>query len=117
MYSVAKILEMMASSEKRLGAIADAIPRLLVSRRTVNCSWEHKGKVMRYLMADTQGKRRDLVDGVKIYLEDMDGASAILIPDKERPLFHISAEARDQQTADRLAMEYEKKVIKWRDEE
>jgi phosphomannomutase len=71
---------------------------------------------MRYLMADTQGKRRDLVDGVKVYLEDTDGSSAILIPDKERPLFHISAEARDQQTADRLALEYEKKVIKWRDE-
>ena len=39
-----------------------------------------------------------------------------MIPDKERPLFHVSAEAREQQAADRLALEYEKKVIAWRDE-
>jgi phosphomannomutase len=39
-----------------------------------------------------------------------------LIPDKERPLFHINAEAHDRQTAEAIATDYEKKVIKWRDE-
>ncbi len=117
MYSLAKVLEMMARANKRLGAFDAAIPRLFAARRTVNCSWEHKGKVMRHIMSDTETVRRDLVDGVKVYLEDAKrGISALLIPDKERPLFHVSAEAHDQQTADRLALEYEKKVITWRDE-
>jgi len=72
---------------------------------------------MRNIMADTEGLRRDLVDGVKVYLDnEQRGISVLLIPDKERPLFHVSAEARDQQAADRLAREYEKKVITWRDE-
>jgi mannose-1-phosphate guanylyltransferase / phosphomannomutase len=118
MFSLAKILEMMAHADARIGSFDQSIPRLFTSRRTVNCSWEHKGKVMRNIMADSEGRRRDLVDGVKIYLDELDGnASTLLIPDKERPLFHVSVEARDQRTADRLAHEYEKKVTAWRDEE
>jgi mannose-1-phosphate guanylyltransferase / phosphomannomutase len=117
MYSLAKLLEMMAHADKRLGEFDTEIPRLYGARRTVNCSWEHKGKVMRHIMADTDAYRRDLVDGVKVYMpEGTPGISILMIPDKERPLFHISAEAREQQAADRLALEYEKKVIAWRDE-
>jgi mannose-1-phosphate guanylyltransferase/phosphomannomutase len=114
MYSVAKILEMMALADKGLGEFDAAIPHLAGARRNVNCSWEHKGKVMRHIMRDSEARRRDLVDGVKIYYDD--GSSALLIPDKERPLFHINTEARSQDVADRLAAEYEKKVTGWRDE-
>ncbi|HCV41914.1 MAG TPA: nucleotidyltransferase [Bacteroidetes bacterium] len=117
MYSVAKILEMMAHAGTLLGQINKEIPVLEMARRNVNCSWEHKGKVMRHIMRDSEGMRRDLVDGVKIYMEGRyQGASTLLIPDKERPLFHINAEAKDRQTAEALATEYEKKVIGWRDE-
>ncbi len=117
MYSVAKILEMMALTEKRLGEIDNEIPRLYSAKRNVNCSWEHKGKVMRNIMRDSENRRRDLVDGVKVYFDGgTQGVSALLIPDKERPLFHINAEGQDQLTADTLANQYEKKVIKWRDE-
>jgi phosphomannomutase len=54
------------------------------------------------------------VDGVKIYSDD--GSSALLIPDKERPLFHINAEAPTHEAAEDLASAYEKKVMGWRDE-
>ncbi len=117
MYSVAKILEMMAHTGKRLGAIDDDIPHLFAAKRNVNCSWEHKGKVMRNIMRDTESMRRDLVDGVKVYFDNgRKEVSALLIPDKERPLFHINVEGRDQESADMLANQYEKKVIRWRDE-
>jgi mannose-1-phosphate guanylyltransferase/phosphomannomutase len=117
MYSVAKILNMMASTGKGIGEYDRTIPRLYSARRNVNCSWEHKGKVMRNIMHDSEGSRRDLVDGVKIYCDpDNPAMSALLIPDKERPLFHINTEAEDQETADRLAAEYERRVITWRDE-
>ena len=117
MYSVAKILEMMAKAGKGLGQIDEEIPHLSVARRNVNCSWEHKGKVMRHIMRDSDGTRRDLVDGVKVYFDGGQRAvSALLIPDKERPLFHINVEAHDQEAADSLANQYEKKVIRWRDE-
>jgi mannose-1-phosphate guanylyltransferase/phosphomannomutase len=117
MYSVAKILEMMSHAGTLLGQIDAEIPTLQIAKRNVNCSWEHKGRVMRHIMRDSEGMRRDLVDGVKIYLDGKyPGASTLLIPDKERPLFHINVEASDRQAADALAAEYEKKVIKWRDE-
>lgn len=117
MYSVAKILEMMSQADTLLGQIDKEIPTLQMAKRNVNCSWEHKGKVMRHIMRNSDGMRRDLVDGVKVYLDGtFKGASILLIPDKERPLFHINAEASDRQAAEMLATEYEKKVIKWRDE-
>jgi mannose-1-phosphate guanylyltransferase/phosphomannomutase len=69
---------------------------------------------MRRIMNESEGRRRDLVDGVKIYLDD--GSSALLIPDKERPLFHINTEAPTREAAEGLAAAYEKKVMGWRDE-
>jgi len=117
MYSVAKILEMMAHTGTLLGQTNKEIPVLEMAKRNVNCSWEHKGKVMRRIMRDSEGMRRDLVDGVKIYLSGKyQGASTLLIPDKERPLFHINAEANDRQNAEAIATDYEKKIIRWRDE-
>jgi len=117
MYSVAKILEMMAKTGKRLGDCDRDLPRLAIARREINCSWEHKGKVMRNIMHDSDGLRRDLVDGVKVYYDDAgDRISTLLIPDKERPLFHISTEARTLQAAEELATEYERKLVRWRDE-
>jgi mannose-1-phosphate guanylyltransferase/phosphomannomutase len=117
MYSFAKILEMMALTGKRLGEIDASLPTMIMSKRNVNCSWEHKGKVMRNIMRDSEGSQRDLVDGVKIHL-DTNGqkSTVLLLPDKERPLFHINAEAGDKATADHLANQYERKVIQWRDE-
>jgi mannose-1-phosphate guanylyltransferase/phosphomannomutase len=117
MYSVSKTLEMMSTTGKSLGAIDREIPRLERSYRTVNCSWEHKGKVMRNIMHATERMRRDLVDGVKVYFDDEKiGISALLIPDKERPLFHISAEALKAEAAEALAAQYERKITQWRDE-
>jgi mannose-1-phosphate guanylyltransferase/phosphomannomutase len=117
MFSVAKILEMMARTGKRLGEFGDSVPRLTSVRRQINCSWEHKGKVMRNLMHDTEGQRRDLVDGVKVYFDNHpEWISALMIPDKERPLFHVSVEARTEEAASALAETYEQKIIHWRDE-
>ncbi|MBI4535016.1 MAG: nucleotidyltransferase, partial [Ignavibacteriae bacterium] len=117
MYSLAKILEMMASTGKLLGEVDASLPHLFMARRNVNCSWEHKGKVMRNIMRDSESLRRDLVDGVRIYFDgEKSGMSVLLIPDKERPLFHINAEAPSQKDTDELANLYERKVIKWRDE-
>jgi mannose-1-phosphate guanylyltransferase/phosphomannomutase len=114
---VAKILEMLATTGKSLGAIDRELPRLYRTRRTVNCSWEHKGKVMRNIMQATEEFRRDLVDGIRLYLPGDAGASSvILIPDKERPLFHVGAEAQNLQHAETLAAEYEQRIIQWRDE-
>ncbi|MDH4070527.1 MAG: sugar phosphate nucleotidyltransferase [Ignavibacteria bacterium] len=116
MYSVARILEMMAKTEMRLGEMEKKLPRLFRAKRNINCSWEHKGKVMRKIMKASEADKRDLVDGIKVYFNSDKGGSVLLIPDKEKPLFHINAEASDQETADTIAQEYEERVMQWRDE-
>ncbi len=114
MYSVSKILEMIAVAGKNLGELDASVPRLARASRTVNCSWEYKGKVMRRIMNESEGKKRELVDGVRLHLEKE--GSVLLVPDRERPLFHVNAEATDAETATRIAEQYEHRVIQWRDE-
>ena len=117
MFAAAKTLEMISIAGANLGALDALVPRFARASRTVNCSWEYKGKVMRKIMSDSDGKRRDLVDGVKIHFDDpAPGSSVLLVPDKERPLFHVTAEASDVKTATTLADDYERHVMRWRDE-
>jgi mannose-1-phosphate guanylyltransferase/phosphomannomutase len=117
MYTVAKVLEMIATAGINFGGLDADVPRLSRISRAVNCSWEYKGRVMRKIMSASETQRRDLVDGVKIHFDDAGPAlSVFLVPDRERPLFHVDAEAGDPETATRLADEYERHIIQWRDE-
>ena len=114
MYSVAKILELLATTKKTLGMIDREVPRLQRTHRKVNCSWEYKGKVMRKIMRATEGMRRDLVDGVRVYPGPSSaGLSALLIPDKVGEHFNIFTEAPDAKAAEDLAAEYQQKIEQW----
>lgn len=113
MFAVAKILEMVAHTGKTLGQLNRELPRRAVVERVVDCPWELKGQVMRKAMQHSDRFPRELIDGVKIFLED---DWALLIPDKERPLFHIVVESQDRGRAAQLALEYERLVREWKEE-
>lgn len=118
MYCVAKILELMALAGKRFGELDKQIPRLHRVERSVHCPWDRKGKVMRYMMRETEGRHRILVDGVKILYEnqDMSESTSVLVwPDRARPLFHVYSESSAQETAVLLASQYEEQILSWRD--
>jgi len=116
MYSVAKILEMMALAGKRFGALEKEVPSLHLLKRSVYCPWDRKGKVMRHMMHDTEGMHRILVDGIKIIIEnDAESTSVLMRPDKAEPLFHVSAESTVKDTALSLLNKYEEKILTWRD--
>lgn len=117
MYSLAKLLELLALSGKKLGELNKEIVRYYSVEQDVLCPWNLKGKVMRYISTETENMDRELVDGVKIKFHGGDDAVAVqIIPDKERPLFHIKAEAKSETTALHLAEKYSKLIEKWRDE-
>ncbi|MDE3057721.1 MAG: NTP transferase domain-containing protein [Bacteroidota bacterium] len=125
MYSVAKILELMALAGKRFGALDKQIPRLHRIERSVHCPWDRKGKVMRYVMKETEGKHRVLIDGVKVFYENdassnrggtaYASTSVLVWPDHTKPLFHIFSESDAEETAMLLASQYEEKIVSWRD--
>jgi phosphomannomutase len=56
---------------------------------------------------------RLLIDGVKIFMDD---DWALLIPDKERPIFHIIVETGNHEESAALAREYETLVREWKEE-
>ncbi|MEO5930925.1 MAG: sugar phosphate nucleotidyltransferase [Candidatus Kapaibacterium sp.] len=114
MYCVAKILELVARTGLTLGQLNTQLPRRAAVERAVECPWELKGKVMRKAMEHSEGYPRLLVDGVKIFLEDNEWA--LLIPDKERPIFHIVVETDQHERSAQLALEYERLVKEWKEE-
>lgn len=113
MYSVAKILEMMAVTGRRIGDIDRELVRLHRVVRHVPCPWQAKGRVMRHAMHASEGHERQLVDGIKIlFARD---TWVLLLPSKEHEVFTVYAEAPDAVEAERMAAEYEEKVVAWRD--
>lgn len=113
MYSIAKILEMMAVTGWRIGRIDAELPRLYRTVRHIPCPWQAKGRVMRQAMHASEALTRQLVDGIKILLDRE--TWVLLVPSKEHEIFTVHTEARSQEDADRLAGEYEEKVVAWRD--
>ena len=114
MFAVTKILEMMAKTGIHLGELNKRIPQHYIVKRNIKCAWEAKGRVMRKLMKDSERFDRILIDGVKIQVDDSP-TTVLLIPDKERPLFHINIESPEKNRCQQLLEEYEHKIIAWRD--
>ncbi len=110
MFSVGKILEMMAVTGLSIADVHASIPMRHKVQISVNCPWEAKGRVMRCAMEYTESQKRQLIDGVKVFIEDN---SVLLLPDKERASFFIFAESNAENTAQILADEYAELIRKW----
>ncbi len=110
MFSMAKILELLALNKIHLGELAKTIAPPIMGQKDVACPWEMKGLVMRRLIEHTKRQKRELVDGVKIIFED---AWVLIIPDQETPQFHITAEAKNRSRVDALLSEYGVKIQEW----
>ncbi len=114
MYSIAKLMECMALTKKKLGELDGLVPRLTFVKKNIPCPWHAKGRVMRLIMKDTEALPRQLVEGVKIFPPNLGAHTSVLLnPDRARPVFHINAESTDLATAQRLSNEYEAKVRAW----
>lgn len=117
MFSIGKILELIAKSDISLNKIIPSIPKICMVREHVFCPWELKGKIMRLLIDETKDKERELIDGVKIYEKKKgDIPWVIVIPDEDRALFHVNAEAQNVEEAQELTRKYTGKIKKWQEE-
>jgi mannose-1-phosphate guanylyltransferase/phosphomannomutase len=71
------------------------------------CPWEVKGRVMRTMMEKHLKDRVDLTDGVKVFVE---GGWVLVVPDADRPEYHIIASTLDPVQSSRLVEEYSQLV-------
>jgi mannose-1-phosphate guanylyltransferase/phosphomannomutase len=116
MYSIAKLLEFISKSKKRIGEIDRETPRLHFVKKNISCPWHIKGRIMRKLTEQSEMIPRELIEGIKLFPEGFNSQTSILLnPDRARPMFHINAEAIDKSIAQRLADEYETRIQKWID--
>lgn len=113
MFSVGKTLEMLATSGLSLVGINASIPVRALAHSEISCPWESKGTIMRRSMEYTDGMERQLVDGVKVFHGQN---SVLLLPDRERAVFHVLGEADAEGEARQLADRYAVLVQNWRDE-
>ncbi len=114
MFTVAKILEMLAIVEKNLGEIARDVPRHGQSRKQVFCPTDELGKVMRHAMDYSRDMKKVLIDGIKFYPRN-DGESWVLVlPEKERPYCTVIADAGSQHEAEAISNQFAELVEEWR---
>lgn len=111
MFSIMKILELAARSRKKFNEIEKKTPVLHMAKNNVFCTLDMKGKIMRKLVEDSEGLKRQLIDGIKIYFDEY--TWVLCIPDSEREIFHVNSEARTRKKAEQLVKEYSAKIKKY----
>ncbi|HEX8981214.1 MAG TPA: mannose-1-phosphate guanyltransferase [Ktedonobacterales bacterium] len=108
MFATLKLLESLARENTKLSDVVNSLPPYHLIRTQVNCPWEFKGKVMRILSEQYRERSEEPIDGVKI---DLGGEGWVLVlPDADRPLFHVLAESRSRDSAQALADKYARVV-------
>ncbi len=105
--SFAKILELMAIEGKGLAYFIAEVPDCHMVRKDIYCPWDSKGKVMRSLIQEANTAQLELIDGVKIKHKD---GWALILPDSEKPVFHLYSEGLSQETAEELGKIYSNKI-------
>lgn len=108
MFSVAKIIELIARSNQTIDELDKNTPKLFMIKENINCSKEEKGKIMRKFMEDTVQYRQQLIDGVKIFIDN--NSTVLCIPDKDRNLVHLNVESVSEKKSKMLMKEFKPKV-------
>ncbi|HXN91781.1 MAG TPA: hypothetical protein VN906_09880, partial [Candidatus Sulfotelmatobacter sp.] len=102
-FTIARTLELLAKSGASLGALRAKIPQVGHRAAVEFCPWEVKGRVMRTMMERHLKDRVDLTDGVKVFVDD---GWVLVVPDADRPEYHVIASTLDAGHAQRLVDEY-----------
>lgn len=103
LFATAKLMELLATAGVRFEDVVAEVPAYHMARTRVPCPWEVKGQVMRMLNEQYHGSGVHRIDGVRI---DMENEWVLVLPDVDRPLFHIIAEARSREGAQALLDKY-----------
>lgn len=110
MFASVKLLELLAKQQVDLIDLRSVYEKYHRVRHTVPCPWARKGQVMRLLIENTEGKNRQLVDGVRV---QENGGWVLASPDRNEALFTVQGEATDHEKAAALAEDYRSRILDW----
>ena len=101
------LLDLLADQDLTLGGLLAEIPAIKIREREIPCPWTLKGRVMRRLIQETAGSRREMIDGLKIYHPQ---GWTLVLPDPEKPSYRVYSEAFSEEFSDSLAEFYIRKI-------
>jgi mannose-1-phosphate guanylyltransferase / phosphomannomutase len=102
-FTTVRLLELLAHTGASLDSLQHKIPAVAHRTAVEFCPWEVKGRVMRTMMEKHIKDRVDLTDGVKVFVE---GGWVLVVPDADRPEYHIIASTLDPVKSAALVEEY-----------
>jgi mannose-1-phosphate guanylyltransferase/phosphomannomutase len=102
-FTTVRLLELLAHTGSSLDSLQHKIPAVAHKAAVEFCPWEVKGRVMRTMMERHIKDRVDLTDGVKVFVE---GGWVLVVPDADRPEYHIIASTLDPVKSAALVEEY-----------
>ena len=111
MMTAAKMVEVLANNERTLSQLVSDLPEYIIMRSKYECPDHLKTKVLERVKEFAQGLDILDIDGVKIEKDDW---WVLFRPSGTEPIFRVTTEARDAQTAQQKLDEYKvilKKII------
>ncbi|WP_284643981.1 sugar phosphate nucleotidyltransferase [Paenibacillus silviterrae] len=108
LFATGLILQNMHRSGLTLHLLLELVPSFYLHRDRIECPWDAKGKVMRRMMRQTQGREVELVDGIKFH---HDGGWVLLLPDSDEPTFNVIAQGDRPELAEALVSEYRHHIL------
>ena len=110
MYTVGKIIEMLAITEYKLSELDEKLSKRFQEVQQVECPWSKRGQIMRSLMNYSENMERELIEGVKIFENN---SSVLFMPSKETSTFNIYAETNSSEESKKLLEKYKLKLNNW----
>ena len=104
LFAVAQVYKLLLRQQTSLAEVVASLPSYHTARTRVPCPWEAKGRVMRVLSQQYQSPEARQIDGIKIYLSSSEWV--LVLPDVDRPLFHVIAESNSDDGARSLMEKY-----------
>lgn len=109
MFSIAKLMEMLALRQQPLSEIRQNLPQVFHTHQALRCPWIAKGSLMRHLVETHSPNTLNLVDGVKILHRD--GNDWVLVlPDASEPLVHLFVNGREQAWMEQMNQDYSQRI-------
>ena len=106
-FTTVRVLELLATTRTSLATLRSRIPVVSHEAAVEFCPWDVKGRVMRAMMERHLRDRVDLTDGVKVFF---DGGWVLVVPDADKPEYHVIASTLDPVRSRALVDEYSRLV-------
>ena len=101
------VMDHVARAGEALSVLRSAITTPAIAEESVVTPWERKGAVMREMVERNGDRTLDLIDGVKVILDD---GWVLVVPDPEEPATLVMAEAPNESAAVARAQEYARRI-------